>query len=572
MSIIEASLFSGSRRIVLMSGLLRHILAIALGLCCAGLLSPVNSQTQSPKKPMTGSVAGRVTVHGKGAGGIIVGIRNSDFSIQPPPAVRATTDSDGNYRITGIPAGSYQVSPMSPAYVVADLGAMRTRGGILLLSEGEQVQDVDFSLERGGVIEGRVTDSGGRPVVEERLTLMPADQSKQNRQMFGPVMGVGAITDDRGIYRIYGLPAGQYKISVGRDDDGYYWSVGVGRVAYKRTFYPDATDQAEAKVIDVTEGSEATNIDITLGQTLPGFVASGKVVDGETGRPVTGVRLGLRRVLNNDYAGVNASVSANSQGEFRLENITRGKYVVLILPLPEIETRADPVSFDVVDQDVSGLLVKTFNGLSISGNYIIEGKTDSSLAAKLAELRLYTYVRNQGASAGFGHSSPLNADGSFRIGGLSPGTADFTLGSQEGRPLVNFAISRIERDGVVLPRGLELNSGEPQVTGVKVFLRYGTGSVRGEVKIENGPLPADGRVLVWLKKLGEAESNFRPYNADLRGHFLIEGVTAGEYELRVQANVPRREAPSVTQQVTVAEGAVSDVVITVDLKPKPGNR
>jgi len=509
-------------------------------------------------------------MHGKGAGGIIVGVRNSDFSIQPTPAVRATTDSDGNYRIIGIPAGSYQVSPMSPVYVVADLGEMRARGGILLLSEGEQVQDVDFSLERGGVIEGRVTDSGGRPVVEERLTLVPADQSKQNRQMFGPVMGVGAITDDRGIYRIYGLPAGQYKISVGRDDDGYYWSVGVGRVAYKRTFYPDATDPAEAKVIEVTEGSEATNIDITLGQTLPGFVASGKVVDGDTGRPVTGVRLGLRRVLNNDYAGVNASVTANSQGEFRLENITRGKYVVLILPLPGTETRADPVSFDVVDQDVSGLLVKTFNGLSISGNYIIEGKTDSSLAAKLAELSLYAYVRNQGANAGFGHSSPLNADGSFRIGGLSPGTADFTLGSQEGRQLVNFAISRIERDGVVLPRGLELNSGEPQVTGVKVFLRYGTGSVRGEVRVENGPLPADGRVLVWLKKLGEAESSLRPYNTDLRGHFLIEGVSAGEYELRVQANVPRREPPSATQQVTVAEGTVSDVVITVDLKPKPG--
>jgi len=553
-----------------MNGLLRDILAIALGLCSAGLLSPANSQTKNPKKPITGSISGRVTEHGKAAGGIIVGARNSDFSIQPTPAVRATTDSDGNYRITGIPAGSYQVSPMSPVYVVADLGEMRARGGTLLLSEGEQVQDVDFSLERGGVIEGRVTDAGGHPVVEERLTLMPANQSRQNRPMYGPVMGVGAITDDRGVYRIYGLPAGQYKISVGRDDDGYYWSAGVGRVAYKRTFYPDATDPAEAKVIDVTEGSEATNIDITLGQTLPGFVASGKVVDGDTGRPVTGVRLGLRRVLNNDYAGVNASVNANSQGEFRLENITRGKYVVLILPLPGTETRADAVSFEVVDQDVSGLLVKTFNGLSISGNYIIEGKADSSLAAKLAELSLYAYVRNQGANAGFGHSSPLNADGSFRIGGLSPGTADFTLGSQEGRQLVNFAISRIERDGVVLPRGLELNSGEPQVTGVKVFLRYGTGSVRGEVKVENGPLPADGRVLVWLKKLGEAESSLRPYNTDLRGHFLIEGVSAGEYELRVQANVPRREPPSATQQVTVAEGTVSDVVITVDLKPKPG--
>jgi protocatechuate 3,4-dioxygenase beta subunit len=554
---------------VLMRGLLRYVFILALSLGCTGLSSAANSQTKNPKKPVTGSVSGRVTLHGKGAAGIIVGVRNTDFSAQPLPAIKATTDSEGNYRITGIPAGSYQVSPMAPAYVVTDLVAARARGRTLLLSEGEDVQEVDFSLERGGVIAGRVTDAAGRPVVEEQLTLVTADQNKQNQQMLGPGLGSGAQTDDRGVYRIYGLVPGQYKISVGRDNDTYYSTTGVGRVAYKRTFYPDATDPAQAKVIEVTEGSEATDIDITLGQALPGFVASGRVVDGETGRPVS-LRLGLRRVLNNDYAGINASVSANSQGEFRLENITPGKYVVLILPVQGIEMRADPVSFDVVDQDVNGLLVKTFKGLSVSGNVIIEGKPDSSLAAKLAELRLYAYVRNEGASPGFGHSSPFNADGSFRIGGLSPGTANFTLGSQEGRPLVNFSISRVERDGVVQPRGLELNSGEPQVTGVKIFLSYGTGSVRGEVKMENGPLPVGGRVMVSLKKLGEAESNFRSYIPDLRGHFLIEGVSAGEYEVRVQANVPRREPPSAKQQITVSEGAVSDVVITVDLKPKPG--
>ena len=552
-----------------MRSLLRYVFILAVSLGCTGLSSAANSQTKNPKKLVTGSVSGRVSLHGKGAAGIIVGVRNTDFSAQPLPAIKGTTDSDGNYRITGLPAGNYQVSPMAPAYVVTDLVAARARGRTLLLSEGEDVQEVDFSLERGGVIAGRVTDAAGRPVVEEQLTLVTADQNKQNQQMLGPGLGSGAQTDDRGVYRIYGLVPGQYKISVGRDNDTYYSTTGVGRVAYKRTFYPDATDPAEAKVIEVTEGSEATDIDITLGQALPGFVASGRVVDGETGRPVS-LRLGLRRVLNNDYAGINASVGANSQGEFRLENITPGKYVVLILPVQGIETRADPVSFDVVDQDVNGLLVKTFKGLSVSGNVIIEGKPDSSLAAKLAQLRLYAYVRNEGASAGFGHSSPFNADGSFRIGGLSPGTANFTLGSQEGRPSVNFAISRVERDGVVQPRGLELNSGEPQVTGVKIFLRYGTGSVRGEVKIENGPLPVGGRVMVSLKKLGEAESNFRSYIPDLRGHFLIEGVSAGEYEVRVQANVPPREPPSAKQQITVSEGAVSDVVITVDLKPKPG--
>jgi hypothetical protein len=553
-----------------MSGLLRYVFVLALSLCITGL-SGANSQTKNPKQPLTGSVSGRITIHGKGIAGIIVGVRSSsEYPSPPAPTLKGTTDSEGNYKIAGIPTGNYQVSPMAPAYVVIDLLPPRGRGRNLLLSDGEEVQDVDFSLERGGVITGRVTDAGGRPVVEERLTLVPVDQDRQTLQNYGPVMSNGAQTDDRGVYRIYGLAPGRYKISVGRDDENYYPSGGPGRVAYKRTFYPAADNLTDAKVIDVTQGSEFTNIDIAIGQTLPGFVASGKVVDGETGRPVPGLRLGLRRVMNNDYGGINASVGSNSQGEFSLENVTPGKYAILILPVPGVESRADPVTLEVVDQNVTGLLVKTFNGLSISGTVVIDGKKDNSLSAKLSEFRLNAYVRTEGVNSGFGHSSPISADGSFRIGGLSPGTANLTLGSQDGRPPVNFGILRVELDGVVLPRGVELSTNEQQVTGVKVVLKYGTGSIRGEVKLENGPLPSGSRLQVWIRKVDDASSNSRPYTPDLRGRFLIEGIDAGDYELNVQVNVLGREPPRAMQTITITDGTITEVAITVDLKPKPG--
>jgi hypothetical protein len=481
---------------------------------------------------------------------------------------KATTDADGNYRVTGLLAGNYQVAPVAPAYVLPDLVAAYARGKPLLLAEGEEVQNVDFSLERGGVIAGKVTDGDGRPVVEERLTLVPVDQNRPNPQMYGP-FSAGAQTDDRGVYRIYGLGAGQYKIFAGRDYDSYYTG-GPGRVAYEKTFYPDTTEPAKAKVIEVTEGSESTNIDITIGRTVPGFVASGKLVDGETGQPVTGHRIGLRRLVNNDYSGANMWAVANSQGDFRLENIPPGKYAAMILPMPGVETRAESAPFEVVDQDVTGLVVKTIKGLSITGTVFIEGKNDSSMLAKLSDLRLQAYVRGEGSFQSFGQSTTINADGSFRVGGLGGGIANFALGSQEGRPPVNFNIVRVERDGVVQPRGLELNAAEPQVTGVKLVLRYGTGSVRGEVKLENGPLPAGGRVMVWIRRMGETSSSLRPYNTDLRGRFLIEGVSAGDYELVVQANLPARQLPSVTAPITVTDGQVSEVAVTLDLKPKPG--
>ena len=66
-------------------------------------------------------------------------------------------------------------------------------------------------------------------------------------------------TDDRGVYRFYGLPAG---VSSQRGRRGI-----SGRAYHNnfRTYYPDATDQSQAKIIEVKEGAEVTNIDIRLG-------------------------------------------------------------------------------------------------------------------------------------------------------------------------------------------------------------------------------------------------------------------------------------------------------------------
>jgi hypothetical protein len=556
-------------RIAFMSSLPRYAIVLTFVLSCAGSPTEASSQAKTQKRIPTSSVSGRITIHGKGAPGIVVGIRSSDFSQGLLPALKATTDQEGNYQITNIPPGNYQVSPMAPGYIVADLVWPRARGKTLLLAAAEDVQGIDFSLVRGGVIAGRVTDTDGRPVIEERLTIVPEDQGNPSGQMSPPVVPGAFQTDDRGLYRMYGIPAGRYKVSVGVAEDEL--AENGGRVMYKRTFYPGASGPVDAGVIEVTEGTETKNVDITIGRSLPSFAASGKVVDGETGQPVMGLRFGLRRIVNGREAEfTNMFTASNSQGEFRLENVPPGKYEVFIYPQPDSEGRADAVPFEVIDQDVTGLLVKTLKGLTITGTVVLEGTYDKSVLAKLAQLRLMAYVRDENTYSGSWQDSPINADGSFRIGGLGPGIANFSLRSQDRRPLVTFAILRVESDGVVQPRGVEIKVGE-QTTGVKIIVSYGTGSIRGEVKLENGPLPPGGQIVVWIKKLGDAEQNFRRYNLDARGHFLIEGVSAGNYELNVNANIPgRRATPSAKQPIDVSEGTVSDVVLTLDLKSNPG--
>lgn len=551
-----------------MSSIARYAIVLAVSLSCALCSSVANSQTKTPKKPAPNSVSGRVTVHGKGAPGIVVGMRSSDFSPEGAPARKGTTDHDGNYQITDIPAGNYQIAPMAPAHSNPDLILARERGKMLLLGEGEDVQGINFSLVRGAVITGKISDADGRPVIDERLTIVREDQARQNGRGLPPVPG-GFQTDDRGIYRVYGLPAGRYKISVGVAEEDLYSSIRFGRVAYKRTFHPDATNPTDARVVEVPEGAEATNIDITVGRNLPRFVVSGTVVDGETNKPVMGLRLGLRRMIDDREGSFVQGIFAasNGQGEFRLETVTPGKYGVFVGPQPGSEVRTDAVFVEVIDQDVTGLLLKTIKGLSLTGRVVLEGTYDRSVIAKLAQLRLRAYVREISAS---GQESPIDADGSFRIGGLAAGVVNFWLIAQGGRPPVSFAIVRVERDGIVQRRGVELKAGE-HISGVKIVVSYGTGSIRGEVKVENGPLPAGGRATVWIKRVGATESKIEPHNLDSRGHFLIEGVAAGDYEINVNANMPGRPPPaSAKQSISVTEGAITDVVMILDLKANPG--
>ncbi len=559
-----------------MGRLTRYGIILALSLSCAGFCPVANSQAslqnKTSKKAITGNVSGRISLKGKGKAGIVVGLRTGDFGPQMGPLLKATTDQDGNYRITDLPAGNYQVAPVAPAFVVSDFNSFGSRGKALILSEGENVEGIDFSIVRGGVITGKVSQADGRPVVEERINVVLAEQT--DRQ--GPPFQSGSAfqTDDRGIYRVFGVPAGKYKISIGQSADTFFGGAGPGRPAYERVFYPDVTNPNEAKVVELGEGSEATNIDITVGQSMAGFAAGGVVIDGETNQPLANLRFGLQRIIGErDTSFIGSSSISNRLGEFRFENLTPGKYAAFILPQQNSDLRGDPVPFEVVDQDVTGIMLRTSKGASVTGTVVLEGSHDKTVQSKIAQLRLQAYVRSEGNSSGFVQSSSINPDGSFRVGGLQAGVAQFQLGAQDREFLTGFVLARVERDGVVLPSGVEIKAGE-QISGLRIVVVYGSGIIRGTIKVENGPLPTGARLMIRLVKPEDPSFMVRPQDVDARGRFAVEGVPAGTYDLYVHSFIPgsRSRQPSTRQSVSVTEGSVTDVEVVIDLEANPSPR
>src|ERR1043165_4269252 len=239
-----------------------------------------------PAREATGVVSGKVTIKGKAAAGIVILLRSNTRNSSPQvSSYKGTTDDNGEYRIANVPAGNYMISPLAPALV--DAGGsdpMRT----LLVNKGETIEHIDFALVRGGAITGKIVDADGHPVVEQEVVIF-AGGTSQNYSLRG------VLTDDRGVYRFYGLKAGSYKVATGQGERG---SFSNRPVRYTQVYYPAASDLDHAEVIEVSEGGEAANIDITLGAGLSTYSASGRIVDGETGQPLAGVAYGVKRFIS----------------------------------------------------------------------------------------------------------------------------------------------------------------------------------------------------------------------------------------------------------------------------------
>src|ERR1043165_7425099 len=542
-----------------LSAILFTIFSVAASLC---------AQKAAVKVPR-GSISGRVTFKDKGVPGVAIGLRKGE-GFTPFEGFQTTaTDQDGYYRLSHVAPGSYAIMICAPAFVIPDAyGAGKQKS--VLVGEDENVEGVNFALVRGGVITGRVTDADERPVIDQQVNVYSAEFFDQKIQRM--VYAVGSVqTDDRGIYRVFGLAPGRYKVAVGQSDSERSVTYNTSRgLFYKQTFYPDASDQAKATMVEVSEGGEANNIDIKVGRTVQMFSASGQLVD-ESGQPVPSLRFGVHRQLGERMEYSNNSAGANSRGDFIVEGLAPGKYFVFLYTNPNNDLKVEPFSFDVVDHDVTGLIVRLTKGVSISGFVVLENG-DKATLAQLLQLQLRAYVSPTTASGAVVSSSapsPLGPDGSFRVSGLAAGTVNMSLVAYGfPMPAKGFTITRVEHEGTVLPRGVEVKDGE-QLTGVRVFVSFGSATLRGVVMFENGSLPDKGRVFAHVTKPGEPLLNMRPAIVDERGRFLMEGIPAGTYELQVVVNLFGKVPRTIKREVTLQDGQTTEV--TINIEPEEPN-
>jgi hypothetical protein len=529
---------------------MKYLITLVLILLLPAAASTLSAQSTAPPTAQptnTGVISGQVTLKTKPAPHVPVVLYGNSAASLPNGGLGTSTDANGAYRLTGLPAGSYWVKPVTPAFVEVSRK--------VTIGDGETAGGIDFELVKGGVITGKITGVDGHPLIEERVYLFDAEPAlKQTAEKIGYVRFHDGQTDDRGIYRIFVVAAGRYKVAVGNDGGNLHWRSVARR--YRRVFFPGVTDPGRATVIEVSEGSETSHVDITVDGPIHTFAASGVVLDEQTNQPAPNMQCWISE-QRREF--IPLEVISNSQGRFQIDSLIPGDYQLRAEPEKGDNVRSRPVSFQIVDRDIAGLVIKTAKGAGIAGVVVLENNKDPVIMNKLRQLSVGTWTRTGADSQPVWHSSPINPDYSFSIKGLNAGSVLLDIDHAEA----GFSLERIEYAKATPTDRIPVNA-DQQITGVRLIVRYGTAIINGTVKIVNGQLPGDSRLYVSVREI-TALDRLDPVEVDDRGHFTVRNLAAGTYFVTPNLSTPGAMNPvGPPQQIVVNDGATVNVTLTAD--------
>jgi hypothetical protein len=522
----------------------RFAIPALAALVCAAALAAAPSQGgragrgQRPQRDAaavpagTAAIAGRVTAAETGRplkrSRVLASGGGRQFS--------ALTDAEGRYRVPALPAGTYTITATRTGYVDAVFGQRRplSPGTPIPVADGQQVGDVNLRLTRGGVLAGRVVDEDGQPLALAIITAHRQQYVRGEKQL--TPIGTDR-SDDRGEYRIFGLPPGEYFVSAtigGIDRLVQQVEVQPESTGYAATYYPGVVGPADAGRVQLGPGQEMTGLEFQL-QLVPLATVRGVV----TGRPDAvvvlmpegggrgagrGVGGGAGRGAGRAVAGLGGGIGAiEADGTFVIRNVTPGRYTIVARATDDSgATAIQPLT---VTGDVTVALTMA-PGVEVGGTVTLESAA-GQVPRGFQGFRIA--LRPTGAAARLpGNARPAVPDekGSFSLSGVFPGHYLVDATAPAG-----WTMKAVYLDGAdATDRAVEITSSS--VRGLNVIFTDRVATLIGTVVTDTDANPAGISVIAFPsdEALWFPESrHIRTARADQAGAYRIVGLPPGDY-------------------------------------------
>lgn len=569
----------------------RGALVCLLLVSIADATSNTTTHGQDPKTNASvpnnkgGSISGRVTIDGKPASRLDVVLQPRRYHLVDKPIATVSTDEEGRYQFSDVLPGHYWIRVSGREYVTARGFEYDGPGRDVSINDGAVVDDGDIALIRGGVVSGRILSSDGAGVSNEHVFLMALSGYGSGPMYLQDNDEKPFLTDSDGRYRIYGVPAGRYAIGVGVDikkltgevrdknDFGTTGRVGADHY-YAETFYPGIADKSLAQLLEVTVGSELSGINFTVGTRFRAYKVTGRVVNAETGEPIKSyIETGhnVNGGYHSSYAQ-NGPADTDSNGRFSIQGLLPGSFYVNAHFVEATGLYPTPVSFEIKDQDIEGLVIKAHRGVTISGTVSVAGtRITGDIESKISQLKLKASETRGGTSSPLEREGVVGRDGSFKIVGLRPGNFELSLAYTDASEY--FSLLRVEYaadDKNVSTAAGEFDEHAPVplnkngLEGLRVVLGYRNGRIKIHVEIANGKLPVGVRLMAWIT---HDNSTSMP-ELDSNGDYVKEGLPPGEYQIQIGDGSRRFTENKVVKIANNGEARVSFVVDASKIEPR----
>ena len=332
----------------------------------------------------------------------------------------ALTDAQGRFEIKELIAGRYNMNVTKAGYVNMSYGQRRPeqQGTMLDILDGQLVEKIAFSLPRGGVLTGSIVDEFGEPVAGAQVSANRFRYLNGTRRLIPSGSG---SSDDRGIYRIYGLAPGEYYVSAGvRAPQAMGGPTGgMGSVpseGYAATFFPGTPNASEATRLTVRAAQETANVSFGLISTRLARI-SGRAVNS-AGAPIVQAFVNLAPA---DRTSMTISMfnggATRPDGTFQLLGVAAGSYVLTLSPrgMPSPDQEVASMRVTVGQDDIDNLTVVTSRGATAYGVITTDENVPPSVRPQQVNISSRTMEPELMTSPGM---SKVNDDWTFEMNGL----------------------------------------------------------------------------------------------------------------------------------------------------------